>query len=375
MPRLARWCHAAAAALLLLAGASGLPAAAEEEEAEESGEESRLQVHGFLSQAYAASDGNLFLGIPEEGTSDYRTAALQIRYAMSPRDTFVLQLSHERLGESPLARFKEDVELDWVFYERELGESTSLRVGKVQIPLGIYNEILDVGTVLPFFRPPSNFYEELTFSNETVDGLLVAHTFLPDSLWKLDADAYWGTWDTVELSMGQLREASVEEGGGAQLWLSTPVSGLRFGLAWQRFVLSGGLVRPPGREDTWEVWQPSLDAVLSRFFARAEYRRVNRPEGHYEAYYGQLGLHLTKRLDLNLQAEYADLELAVPFLPPKVDLDEDYAVGLKFSFSSAVVAKAEVHRNEGYTAEDPSIPFNGPAAETTFWIVSLSASF
>jgi len=42
------------------------------------------------------------LGIPEGGTADYRTAALQLRYVMTPHDQFVWQFSHRRLGTSPI---------------------------------------------------------------------------------------------------------------------------------------------------------------------------------------------------------------------------------------------------------------------------------
>lgn len=58
--------------------------------------EQKLTVHGFLTQAYAKSDGGTVLGITEDGTSDYRSLALQLRYAMSENDTFVLQLSTAR---------------------------------------------------------------------------------------------------------------------------------------------------------------------------------------------------------------------------------------------------------------------------------------
>src|SRR5882724_11493390 len=33
-----------------------------------------LVIHGFLSQAYAFSDGNQIIGIPKQGTADYRAA-------------------------------------------------------------------------------------------------------------------------------------------------------------------------------------------------------------------------------------------------------------------------------------------------------------
>jgi hypothetical protein len=121
---------------------------------------SKLFVHGYLTQAYARTNEHQLIGINDEGTTDYRMAALQFRYAITTNDNFVIQFSHERIGDSPVMQFKNDVELDWVFYEHRFNDATSVKVGKVQIPMGIYNEIRDVGTILPFYRPIFSFYFE-----------------------------------------------------------------------------------------------------------------------------------------------------------------------------------------------------------------------
>src|SRR6185295_799141 len=52
---------------------------------------SKITIHGFLSQAYARTDGSQILGIPKQGTADYRTAALQVRADITPSDTFAIQ--------------------------------------------------------------------------------------------------------------------------------------------------------------------------------------------------------------------------------------------------------------------------------------------
>lgn len=358
--------------LLALALLAGLPAAAEEEAAEA---EPKLQVHGFLSQAYAASDGNQILGIPEEGTSDYRTAAVQFRYQMAPRDLFVFQLAHERLGESPLAAFREDVEVDWVFYQRQLGERTSVKVGKVPIPLGIYNEIRDVGTVLPFYRPPETVYGEATLASETVDGFLVSHTFFGESAWRLQAEIYYGGWETIEPAEGEFAEVSVDDGLGGQLWLATPLSWLRLGLAGQQMEVSGGLLRPPDQEDRWEAFQASAEASFARFRVRAEFRHISFEPTRAASLYGQLGMHATSRLDLNLQAEIFELEASPAFTRGEVQLDRDLAASARFALSSRVVVRLEIHRNKGYRSEDPRVPFSEPAAETTYGILSVAAAF
>src|SRR4029078_364973 len=68
--------------------------------------DSSLSVHGFLTQAYASSNGNTLFGIPDDGTSDYRNAALQFRYKLTDHNSIVIQLSHERLGDSLLNQFR-----------------------------------------------------------------------------------------------------------------------------------------------------------------------------------------------------------------------------------------------------------------------------
>src|SRR6185295_2209749 len=98
-----------------------------------------ITVHGFLTQAYASTDGHQFVGITEGGTTDYRSAALQLRADMTRKDSFAILIAHERLGESPVMSFRDEVELDWLFYEHRFA-SSAVKVGRVQIPFGIYNE-------------------------------------------------------------------------------------------------------------------------------------------------------------------------------------------------------------------------------------------
>jgi hypothetical protein len=360
----------------------GLPAPGQAGEEEAPGIEERLAIHGFLSQAYGLTDGNQILGITEEGTTDYRTAALQVRYTMSERGSFALQLSHERLGESPLARFREDVELDWVFYQHEISDSTEVKVGRVPIPLGIYNEILDVGTVLPFYRPPVAFTSELAFSSETVDGAVLSHAFAADTAWPLDLDLYYGRWDSIEIFGGQTGKAVATDAVGLQAWLRTPVQGLRFGLAGQQFTLRDGIIRPPGQEDRARLWQASVDGVFSRLTVRTEYRRVDYrrspafAEAQVDAYYAELALRLTSRLALTVHAARVELLLEDPFFHLDFELDRDLAAGLKVAFSSAVVAKLEVHWNRGtMQVESPIDPTGATVPETTYGILSLSTSF
>ncbi len=331
--------------------------------------ESKFQIHGFLTQAYATANyskggptsDEIYLGIPEDGTTDYRFLALQFRYEISPKDVMVIQLSSRRLGESPVSEIEDDIELDWAFYERRLRDHTSLKVGRIQIPMGIFNEIRDVGTILPFYRPPSTFYFEGSFTSETVDGLALSHTFMPETEWSLEGNAFFGQWDLIEADVFDPTQppkiAKAKDAWGVQFWLNTPI-GMRLGWGYQeRDVSEGqeGVFRPIGEESGFGDHYISLDGVFGRFVVRAEWRKLggtlDSPLGFTaRAFntirYVQLGYEANEKFRIFLQGELADVAQAAPQFTEDADFDirEDYGIALNYAFSPNVVLKAEYHQ-------------------------------
>ena len=340
-----------------------------EEPSEESSESAvpKISIHGYLNQAYAVSDGNTLFGISEDGTADYRTAALQVRTEISPNSTFALQLSHERFGESELQKFRDDVELDWVFYQHRFG-ATSIKVGRVQIPFGIYNEVRDVGTLLPFYRPSSNFYGEGAYTSETVDGILLSHRFELGAGWSLEGEVHYGDWQFIERSPDFVTR-EVNDSRGVELSLETPVPGLRVLVGGMRYDVGTGA---RDGATTWETYHVSLDANLGRFKAQAEYKYIDFVTGDYDAGYALLGFAPLDRLTFYGQVDFADLKVT-GFR--EGDFDDEVVVGASYAFRPDLVAKLESHWNEGYQPEFPAQNFFAPKLKTRYLILSLSASF
>ena len=344
------------------------------------GAKSKLEVHGFLTQAYATGnflkgrfpnpDGSpagptqseIALGVPDDGTFDYRNMAIQFRYGISDKDVMIVQLSSRSLGDSPITAAEDEIELDWAFYERKLSDHTSLKVGRVQIPYGIFNEVRDVGTILPFFRPAYNIYQEGSFTSETVDGASLSHTFGADSDWSLDADVYFGQWDLVEIDLftGKALTAKAKDSYGTQLWLNTPVSGLRLGAAYQHREVSEGTLRLPGQSSKFGDWLLSVDAPFEKWVFRAEYRNFSSDpqpipvllatdfELEVDTYYVQVGWHPTDSFRVYLQYEDTDLwQNASSFTRAhSLAFRKDSAIALNYVFSTNVVLKAEYHEVE-----------------------------
>jgi hypothetical protein len=335
----------------------------------------KLQIHAYATQAFATTNGNQLHGIPGSGTTNYRTLAVQLRYGWTDRDAFVIQLDHESLGESPLQAFHDELEIDWVFYERQLTPATDLKVGRAPLPFGIYNEIRDVGTLLPFFRPPATIYNEGRFATESLDGLVLSRRFGAASPWSLDADLYYGGYEFIEAGGRDPGIARGDDVVGAQLWVNTPVTGLRVGLGGNTALIhqTGD---PSDVTTRWDNVIASLDGDFSRFLVRGEYRDLSFEGGSYLGYFGQVGFYPTNKIRVYLQAERSELNGSIPFVGRfHADLEDDVALGVGYAFRYDLVLKGEVHRSKGLQVEDRTVDVLGPPLETDYGIVSLSFTF
>jgi hypothetical protein len=338
----------------------------------------QLRIHGYLTQGYAVAEGAQHYGMTSQGSTDFRYAALQFRYDKK-QDGFLLQLNGRRLGASPISSFESSVNVNWMFYERRMTNGTQLRVGRIPVPRGIYNEQRSIGVLLPFYRAPVIFYDEAAYFSETIDGAVVSHSFRGDQPWSLDAHVYGGGWSLLSYdqsgstyAIGRVR---AENALGTQLWLSTPVEGLRVGVAAQRYLwrsvdTDGALI---AKQNVYEL-QGSVDGTFSRVMLRGETLLQHYETDHYYANYLQAGVRLTPRLALNAMGEYAyERQYTAGVYPLNFDWHRSGGIGANYYFSPALVLKVENHWDKGIQVEQPASPLNPPRFH--YFIASLSASF
>jgi hypothetical protein len=350
----------------------------------------RLSVHGFLTQAFGISDDHQYLGIPTRGTADYRTVAVQLRYEFSDRDAFVIQAAHERFGRSRLNEVRPDIYLDWVFYQRRMGDNTTVRVGKILLPIGIYSEIRDVGTLLPFYRPPTSMYGEAIYSSETLNGVSVGQRVPLGQEWLLNVDAFVGDWEYLQADFETF--GKVDGGMGVNMWLETPLQGLRVGGAVTRFSARNILGAPAEQRDELLWSQGSVDGQFERFTVRAEASQVTFRDattdvysGSLRAAYAQVGVSLTSRLSFTAQADILRISFDVPepqppFPPQPLELDwtqqRDLGLAARYLLSPNVVLKLEGHRARGYSIDDQLLfPLVDAPAQFNYAVFSVSTSF
>lgn len=342
------------------------------------GGDSGLRVFGHLTQGLGVAGEEAIHGVPTTGTSNLRTIALQFRYGLGDANEVVVQLKHQRLGMSPLQQLQEDVELQWAFYQHRFGP-LRVRVGRTPVPFGLFNEMRDVGTVLPFYRVPHHVYPQGT---EATDGVVLGYQVGSGLGWNLLVEAFAGTtgyhgafYTPLPDLPVFLVDVLVEKTVGTQLWIGTPVPGLRVGGAVQTFNFDQEDVSPdPDVGTRGTVWIASIDGAFNRFTVRSEAAFLDTPFLDSRTYMAQAGAWLIPSLALFGQAEIVDQDDILPFDMPERRQSEDYGLAFNYKVTPSAVLKIEGHRVTGYSFErwvDPT----GPNAESYYGIASIAVSF
>ena len=118
-----------------------------------------LQVHGFLSQGYfLTTDNNLFGSSERGGSLDFTEIGVNASWTPRPNLLLTAQVLSRRAGEAA----KNELELDFALLdyaalstaERRLG----IRLGRVRLPFGLYNDTRDVAFTRPSILLPQSIY-------------------------------------------------------------------------------------------------------------------------------------------------------------------------------------------------------------------------
>ena len=350
--------------LLLVALTSLLTGTLRGEEVE--GWLSKLSLHGYLSQAWAVSDEHPIFGIPTSGTADYRDVALQFRYDADRNDRAVVQLRHARFGES--RRQRDDVELDWAFYQHDFSDRLSVKAGRVPLPLGIFNEAGGAGGGSPFFQPPNELYTR-RYSSKTVDGALASISFGDPAGWSVDVDGYAGRW---QVDYGRDERADAREAWGAQLWVHTPWTGVRVGAGAYRCEVDPAAA---ARAD-YLMLHASVEADLDRWRLASEFIRGNLDSrGRYRAWYAQAGYQLTHRLSVHARSAVARTHVPLEGQAVDADLSEDLGLAINFALHPHVLLKLEGHTNDGLLVEDRPFDLQAAPTRTRYLIGSITLTY
>lgn len=118
-------------------------------------ESSGLTIHGFVSQGYLQSSANRILSTrSDEGTFAFTEEAINFTAQPIAKLRFGAQLFARDLGQQG----NHQVTVDWALGDYRLRNWLGVRAGKVKLPTGLYNTLMDADVARPEVIQPAGLY-------------------------------------------------------------------------------------------------------------------------------------------------------------------------------------------------------------------------
>ncbi|MBX9928354.1 MAG: hypothetical protein K2X99_05505 [Gemmatimonadaceae bacterium] len=341
-----------------------------------------FSFHGSLNAGYGKSTNLPVIGIPTEGTADYRIVTLQARYKATDKDQFVVQLLNRRVGTSPLRNAIGDLTTQWAYWQRSAGDLT-FKVGRAPLPRGLMNEVRYIGTVLPFFRVA---YEYTYDAFDANDGVVVSYRKGLGDAFRFEGHVFGGGSENrnvrSEAAGLSVRVSRASNMRGAQFYLDAP-AGIRLGLYGDSYDRIDDATNTHGMRN-----HHGFSAQMERQYVtvRAEHMRETGygPMSDLRNTYANVIVKPTETWRFAVEQSIGD-QLVFPTGQPSVKIPAVRSTGgaVNYLLSSNTVLKLEHHWRRGYQFDafvPPTKTVNGaavvqPSAYTNYWILSAAFSF
>jgi hypothetical protein len=336
-----------------------------------------VQIHGFASQAFLASDNNNYLTMPtSKGTFAFTDFGGNISVQLTPNFRVGVQIYDRNMG----ALGNWHPTLDWADADYKFKDWLGIRAGKVKTVLGLYNDTQDLESLHTWALLPQSIYPlDLRASTIAHIGGDLYGDIGIKRLGSLSYTAYAGLvpndpqggyiYGLTTYGVYLTTYGGREEGGDLR-W-NTPVHGLLAGTSYMNQAMQGrGSIQPGDLPDS----ERSRKNETSQFYVQylhgglrldGEYRRVLRDELIFTTYplsppeainnnrslYGAASYRISKRLEIG--AYYSR------FYPDWADYHSDPAnhifdkvAAIRLDLTNHWDVKIEGHFMNGYASGD-----------------------
>lgn len=284
----------------------------------------------------------------------------------------------------------EGAEIDWAFAEWKVNDALRFRAGMAKHPFGNYGEILEEGTLRPFFDAPQSIYGLANIVGEGFTGVGLTGFHRLGESWALSYDLYGGELD-VETSnaLGRVLEPTMDPAEeivfetreliGGRVTLETPIDGLVARVSAYTGVEAPSAAETGSRHSAVALSGEYLTEALS---LRAEYALMTEAEvtstnaAYLEAaWLFRSGFQVAGRVEGN----WSKLD-AFSGSSPNLRHREATA-GLNYWFAPDFVVKAEYHLIDGNRfayapwPEEGVTPSPIPVPSTTTQLFFIGAQF
>lgn len=371
-----------------------------------------LTVNGFLSQGYIKSSGNNVFGDSKDGSFQLNEFALTLNSVPLERLRLSLQLMSRDLG----AEGDNDILIDWAMVDYQLTDAFGVRLGKVKLPIGLYNQHRDSDFLRSVAFLPQSIYDEnkRTLVVSAWGGSIYGNFSLG---WAgdLDYQGYYGVVDFRNdsgqaVGMENLTKATVKKKGlgtvtgfdadnqyvmGGSLVYYPPVDGLRFGFSYFtgktefNFKLVDTSSKSTGHSKDFVVFSAeytasdwTLSSEYTEFTGDRKVMNIDIPDGRSQGGYVQLCyyLHETVAISTFYDVVYADKDdrdgsnFAAKGQPDFLGWRKDFCAAIRWDMTDNWMVRAEYHNVDG-AAQGLSIFNSGVERYWSYYVLKTSFNF
>lgn len=203
-----------------------------------------VDIHGFISQGFVSSNAyNYLTHNSKDGSFGYNEMGINFSKQLNNKLRIGMQLFSRDLGDVS----NNKILLDWAFADYRFHDWFGVRVGKMKLPLGLYNETRDMDMLRTCIVLPQGSYMDLTRDTliATNGAGIYGHRELGDS-GSIDYQLLVGVLPTdIDNGMGKSFNSHMASSGGVinkdfnsdttytgALWWEPPLEGFKLGYSF-----------------------------------------------------------------------------------------------------------------------------------------------
>jgi hypothetical protein len=329
----------------------------------------KFSVNGFGYQDYRQSNANILEGADHRGTWLNDILALVMSVKISERDTAWAQLE---------SRSTEPTKFTWAYLDHRFNDNLSVRIGRVKLPFGLYNEFIDNKALQLSAVRPSAYSVGADLVHDAYSGIGIDVT--TGSLFT----QFWGgnSYNPLVGTAATTDTFKDRRTMGTRITWNAPFEGLRFmftGTQSQVEDNTGVNASPPlgqiGKE--YRVMY-SVEYVSDRFDIKSEHNHHSTPTQTFNpgvnsnAWYVQGGYRIGQWTPY-ARFDYYIGDQSVPSDPSSYQ--KDWVIGVNYKISENVNARIEDHFIHGYGLPVAATEMGAGAGKTNWNMMAAEVNF
>ncbi len=194
----------------------------------------KLQVHGFVSEGGFLSTANQYIGASSRGSLKFHEVGINLSVELTEQLRVGVQFVSRNVG----TLSEDGPRLDWGLVDYRFARWLGLRAGRIKMPLGLYNEYVDIDAGRTAILLPQSMYPVRNRDALIAHTGFAAYGIVPVGLGEIEYQAWLGTLtiprSALVLSGGSLDSVDTKYVTGAQIFWRPPIEGLRIGATYMR---------------------------------------------------------------------------------------------------------------------------------------------